>query len=318
MSRTGYVILFLSLLVFLPACTSVYTLEDYPDLDRMAALPPDIEKRFPITDNYPPLLHSTEYEEPIPLPGAVNTAGGEDSPFILPDGQTLYFFFTPDVRVPHSEQISGGLTGIYVSQKTGNTWGEPERVWLAPPGVLAMDGAVSIQGDQLWFASVREGFPGVQVFTAEWGDGRWMNWQPVGDRLMKEIQIGEVHPHGEDLYFHSDRPGGLGDYDIWKTSRINDDWSDPVNITAVNTEGMEGWPCLSPDGNELWFTRTHNGTPAIYRSLKTEAGWSKPELIVSQFAGEPAVDSAGNLFFVHHYYENGVMIEADIYVTYKK
>ena len=41
-------------------------------------------------------------------------------------------------------------------------------------------------------------------------------------------------------------------------------------------------------------------------------------LIVSQFAGEPTLDDAGNLYFVHHYFEHGQMIEADIYVAYKK
>ncbi len=44
----------------------------------------------------------------------------------------------------------------------------------------------------------------------------------------------------------------------------------------------------------------------------------EPELIVSQFAGEPTLDDAGNLYFVHHYFEHGQMIEADIYVAYRK
>jgi len=41
--------------------------------------------------------------------------------------------------------------------------------------------------------------------------------------------------------------------------------------------------------------------------------------IVSNFAGEPALDAQGNLYFVHHYFTaDGKMIEADIYVAYKK
>jgi hypothetical protein len=81
---------------------------------------------------------------------------------------------------------------------------------------------------------------------------------------------------------------------------------------------MDGFPFVSTDGSELWFTRTYLGTPAIYRSVRAAGMWGEPELIVSQFAGEPTLDDAGNLYFVHHYYENGVMIEADIYVAYKK
>jgi len=30
------------------------------------------------------------------------------------------------------------------------------------------------------------------------------------------------------------------------------------------------------------------------------------------------LDSNGNIYFVHHFYKNGEMIEADIYVAYRK
>jgi len=43
-----------------------------------------------------------------------------------------------------------------------------------------------------------------------------------------------------------------------------------------------------------------------------------PEMAVAPPAGEPSVDAAGNLYFVHHYYRDGVMVEADIYVAYRK
>jgi hypothetical protein len=47
-------------------------------------------------------------------------------------------------------------------------------------------------------------------------------------------------------------------------------------------------------------------------------GWQPPELIISQFAGEPTLDDEGNLYFVHHFYQDGEMIEADIYLAEKK
>jgi hypothetical protein len=290
----------------------------YPDVDREDKLPPDISKRGPETDQYPPILHSTQYDDPVPVDYPVNTAGAEDSPFILPDGQTLYFFFTPDVRVPAEQQLFDDVTGVWVTHKEGASWSKPERVWLQAPGKLSLDGAVCIQGDEMWFAAAREGYTGVNMFTAEWVSGKWGNWQYCGDRLMKEIQIGEVHLHGDDLFFHSPRSGGKGNFDIWVTTRAGDLWSDPVNIEAVNTAAMDGYPYVSSDGNELWFTRTYLGSPGIFRSVKQGDTWGEPELIVSQFAGEPTLDDAGNLYFVHHFYEDGVMIEADIYVCYRK
>ena len=46
--------------------------------------------------------------------------------------------------------------------------------------------------------------------------------------------------------------------------------------------------------------------------------WQTPDLVVSPLAGEPSIDAQGNLYFVHHYYVADQMVEADIYVAYKK
>jgi len=308
-------ILFLALFT---ACKEDNPVESYPQVDREDKLPADITKRTPATDPYPPIMHSSDFNAPIPMDYPFSTSGAEDSPFVLPDGNTLYFFFTPDVRVPVEDQLFDEVTGVWVSTRSGQTWSKPVRVWLQKPGKLALDGAVCVQNNEMWFASAREGYTGVNMFTAEWVDNAWKNWAYAGDWLMKEIQIGEVHLHGNDLYFHSPRSGTMGDFDIWVTTRINGNWTDPENIEEVNTSGMDGFPFVSTDGSELWITRTYLGSPALFRSHLQGGLWSEPELIVSQFAGEATLDDAGNLYFVHHYYENNTMIEADIYVAYKK
>ena len=292
--------------------------EGYPDVNRLDKLPSDIVKRTPETDLYPPILHSNEFEEPVPMTLTINTSGAEDSPYFVPYDSTLYFFFTPDVRVEPQDQLLDEVSGVWKTVRVNGEWTEPERVWLTELGKLALDGAVAVQNNEMWFASAREGYEGVNMFTAEKIGGEWMNWTYCGDRLMKDIGIGEVHIYGDELFFHADIPGGTGDYDIWSTKRVAGSWMDPVNISAVNSSGMDGFPFVSKDYSELWFTRTYNGTPAVYRSKRVVNEWTTPELIVSQFAGEPTLDDEGNLYFVHHFYENDVMIEADIYVAVKK
>jgi hypothetical protein len=314
MHRQWLLILFI--LAVLTACQPEPA---YPELERLQALPEDARKITPAEDAHPPVMHLPEYQDPVPIPGAVNSAGGEDSPFILPDGETLYFFFTPDVRLPAEAQVQDPTSGIWVSHKSGGEWALPERVWLQSPGKLALDGAPCVQGDELWFASVREGFTGVNLFTAARNAaGNWTDWTYAGDRLMKEIQAGEVHLHGETLYFHADRAGGLGGYDLWTTTREGGTWSDPVHLQNVNSPEMDGFPFVSSDGQTLWFTRPYEGTPAVFHSQWQGESWSAPTLVISQFAGEPTLDSAGNIYFVHHFYQNGTMLEADLYVAYKK
>ena len=108
--------------------------------------------------------------------------------------------------------------------------------------------------------------------------------------------------------------------DIWKTQKTSSGWSTPVLVPGVNNASRnDGYPYISPDGSQLLFTSmsTHGyDGPAIYRCvLQMNGSWSAPEEIVSDFAAEPTMDSAGNLYFVHHYFDSaGNMIEADIYM----
>ena len=317
-ARTLITIIIISIVVFSSCQSSLISAENYPESDRESALPADIEKKTPETDAAPPILHVDGYEPPIPLPYPVNTSGGEDSPFILPDGKTLYFFFTPDVRVPHNQQLLDGVTGIWVTTMVDGSWTKPERVWLQDAEKLALDGAPYVNEDTIWFASAREGYTGMNIFTAKKDGDKFKDWELVDEAFSGSLMVGELHIFNDELYYHSDRAGGKGSFDIWMIRKTNDGWSEPENILAVNTNEFDGYPYISPDGSEMWFTRVYMGTPAVFRSYRVNGIWQEPELIVSQFAGEPTLDEAGNLYFVHHYYENGVMIEADIYVAYKK
>jgi hypothetical protein len=181
---------------------------------------------------------------------AQSTPQGEDSAFVTPDGNTLYFFFTPDVNVPAEQQVLEGVTGIYVSKKQDGAWGTAERIILQDSGKLALDGAEFVQSDTMWFASAREGYTGVNYFTAQFKDGKWTNWQYVDDKLMKAYRMGEMHitAEGNTLHFHSDRSGGKGGLDIWASQKVNGEWQTPENVAAFNTEGNEGWPFLTQNG----------------------------------------------------------------------
>lgn len=115
-----YLLVVMSVVIVVFSACSLITkpVPSYPDVDREDRIPDDIAKRGPETDSYPPISHSDDFERPVPLPYPINTAGAEDSAFILPDGNTLYFFFTPDVRVPHKQQVLDEVSGIWVAHLT--------------------------------------------------------------------------------------------------------------------------------------------------------------------------------------------------------
>ena len=293
--------------------------EPDPVITRESKLPDDLVKQTPESDISPPVMHSSLWEDPVPLKGDVNTVGGEDSAFIMPDGETLYFFFTPDVRKPAEQQILDEVTGIWVARRQGDEWGDVERVKLIDKGI-SLDGAQFVNEEEIWFASVRLGnYNEIDYYIADIVDGEYVNMRNA-EELNTEIQIGELHltSDRQTLYFHSYREGGKGDMDIWKIEREGDGWSEPVNVENVNSDVLDGYPYVSEDMTELWLTRWHMGTPAIFRSIKNGDEWSEPQLIVSTFAGESTLDNDGNLLFTHHFYKDAVMVEADIYIAYRK
>src|SRR2546425_827525 len=67
---------------------------------------------------------------------------------------------------------------------------------------------------------------------------------------------------GLELFLASNRPGGLGDWDLWVSRRATtlDPWGAPVNVGgSVNTPYFEAAPGLSPDGAMLFFRSTRPG-----------------------------------------------------------
>lgn len=298
--------------LLIASCQALDEPIETPTQDRK--IPPEAVKMSPENDSHPPQLHSNEYQDPIPLSAPINTRGLEDSPFVLPDGQTLYVWFTPNNRLDPIEQSQDLVTGIYKYEKVNEGWSAAERIWLIEPGEPHLDGCAFFQGDKLWICGVRAEYEGIHWFTSEFRDGKWSiaqieDFDPAYD-------VGELHisKDGTELYFHSSRVGGKGGLDIWMSTKVDGEWGQPINLENVNSEYDEGWPALNPQENQLWITKNYG----LWRSDKVDGAWQTPVEIISALAGEATIDRDGNVYFTHHYYENEQMIEADIYVAYKK
>ena len=69
--------------------------------------------------------------------------------------------------------------------------------------------------------------------------------------------MGEFHFSNDwkTLFFHSDREGGSGNYDIWVTHLVRGEWSQPENVREVNSDAHDSRPFVTQDGSELWGGR---------------------------------------------------------------
>jgi len=88
---------------------------------------------------------------------------------------------------------------------------------------------------------------------------------------------------GHERIFVSDRPGGQGGRDLYRTVMLPDGtWSKPLNLgKRINSPGEEESPVISSDGRTLIFAsdgRPGMGGFDLYRCRRLENGsWSEPE-----------------------------------------
>ncbi|MFZ4401149.1 MAG: OmpA family protein [Bacteroidales bacterium] len=88
---------------------------------------------------------------------------------------------------------------------------------------------------------------------------------------------------GKTLYFVSDRSGGYGGYDIYRTTKgVDGEWSIPVNMgPTVNTAGNEKSPFIHTDSQTLYFAS--DGWPGLggydnfFIKLGEEFKWKEPK-----------------------------------------
>ena len=77
---------------------------------------------------------------------------------------------------------------------------------------------------------------------------------------------------GLQLYIASNRPGGLGNLDIWVAERStpDDGFGTPVNLGApINTQFQEQTPTITDDGTILLFSSNRTGNFDLYMATRT-------------------------------------------------
>ena len=92
-----------------------------------------------------------------------------------------------------------------------------------------------------------------------------------------------ISPDGKVMYFASDRPGGFGGTDLYKSVKgMDGKWSAPENLgPKINSEGNEMFPYYDAKGGYLFFSS--NGWPGLggldvfVTKVKRDGSYTKPQ-----------------------------------------
>jgi outer membrane protein OmpA-like peptidoglycan-associated protein len=192
----------------------------------------------------------------------INTSYNEGSPCMSKDGKTLYF---ARCNAP------GGLGGcdLYVTHlQKDSIWSVPKNLgeninslyWDSHP-------SLSHSGDTLYFSSDRLGGFGLAdiYFSVKDKNGDWskaLNAGPIINTRKSEVSP-FFHHKFNVLYFSSNgHPLNFGDFDIYKTYRLENSWSDPINIgPLINGPDSEYYFTIDSKSQELYYARSVEDAP---------------------------------------------------------
>ena len=245
-------------------------------------------------------VFTSEWSSPVRVPAS--DAGWEDSLFVMPDGQRLYFAYYPtdllgDVsRMKFSDDIDIYYSDAPFTTKTKDTrFYLSEDIWSEVGPFVAANGDIFYNSNRdylndkksdqdVWLNSERLAFNDA-VLDSEYGN-------PHYDESHDELWIDEL----DKKIF------------ILKNAKANNFSGTPVPAPApIQVEGYSNFqPWLTADGMTLYFS-TNRGEvpnlygPQIYRSTRAGDTWTTPTLVgYSKIGmGEPTLTADGSrLYFI--------------------
>ena len=243
------------------------------------------------------------WSSPSNLGGKVNSSSLDYFPCISADGLSLYFYSA------RAGGRGGGDIWATTRLSVEAAWGY--AVNLGPAinsNREEVSPNISRDGLTLIFASDRAGGYGnydLYISTRTSTGSAWSNALNLGPPINSpHLDVApSLSSDGLALFFHSIRPGGLGNYDIYFSQRtsLQSEWSAPVNIGApVNSSYSELGPSLSGDGCSLYWS-DHYINPPRPGGLGTDDIWQVSIEPVVDLNGDGIVDSSDMCIIVDYW-----------------
>lgn len=210
----------------------------------------------------------------------------------IPHGKGL--IVTGDHEAPRSKANPwNGKTYLdlfYSEKRTIVSWLEPVKLpgkvngrYHEGPGVVSADGRTLYFTRSNYYkrrlSKDGDNTSHLKIFRATL-DTTTGEWTDIREFAHNGETFSTGHPalsaDGRTLYFASDRPGGQGGSDIWRSHFDAGTWSAPENLGAsVNTPGQEVFPVIN--GGSLYFSSdAHDnvGGLDIFEIHETDGRWS--------------------------------------------
>ncbi|MBP5662783.1 MAG: OmpA family protein [Bacteroidales bacterium] len=258
---------------------------------------------------------------PINMGPNINSEHDEYLAALTADEQEIIF----TVRQPRNENticvFCQTEEDFYVSKQVNNSW-QPREAMGAPIKSGYNEGAqcISPDGRYLFYTlcNTDYGMGSCDLYWAKRIGDRWSRPRNFGEPVNSKHWESQptIAPDGRTIIFASNRPGGFGGVDLWKTTMTEEGvFSVPENLgPVINTKGDDTAPFIHSDGKTLYFCS--DGRPGMggkdiyYSTLLSDGSWSEP-LNMGYPLNTPAdeinisINAAGNTGYIASDKEGG-------------
>lgn len=246
-------------------------------------------------------FHKEIYDNPVPynpkILEGVSTSHNEYLPFITPDNQIIFFTRVMPLDQKNVSWITDAKREVFsFSERQRNgKFGEGGAMPSPPFNRFSHEGGATLTIDNKHlFYTIADLNDNYDIYTSDFVNGSWTEIRNLGKHVNSDAWDSQpsVSADGKTLYFASNRPGGYGGVDIWKTEKLPDGtWSVPVNLGPnINTAGDEKSPFLHWDNKTLYFSSGDNevaptshmtvgGFDIFYVRQDSTGKWGKPKNI---------------------------------------
>lgn len=210
--------------------------------------------------------------------GNINTENTEYNPIVSAD-EAVMAFTALRKKDNRSDEL---VEEIQISYNSSGSWTVPQPIKINSKFNIGTAG-ISPDGQQMLIFMGGPNNDG-NLFLIEKSGDQWSEPTILSNNVNSKYMetTGSITPDGKTLYFASNRPGGFGGYDIYKSVKMdNGEWGPAENLgPEVNSKANEDAPFIHPDQWTLFFTSDgHNtmGGRDIFVTRLFNGEWTNPE-----------------------------------------
>lgn len=238
-----------------------------------------------------------------PVSGNINSPYDDYAPVITADGETMYFTSRRPFTEKEKKRNRESMEQIYWVEfdEKDSVWGDPIALPQSVNVAKRHNSNIAVSNDgQKLLKYQDDGYGNGDIYETYLSGSTWSSPSSLGRNInsVDHESSASIAPDGRTIYFVSDREGGQGGRDIWKsTLDENGVWGKAENLGGViNTKKNEEAVYIHPDGKTLYFSSEgHDGLGGydIYKSTFENGNWSAPVNL------DAPINSKGDdLFFV--------------------